>query len=446
MKRIGSSGKRAEGNLISRTGRPIIGKIGIGLLAVAQICNKFSVISKRKGKKTYFHATVDLKQFGEVEKESSYQQGRGDINLGTYEIEEGLNDEVGSGRHYTKIIMEDIKEGFRNKLIQEETRQRFRITEKAAASERFLEFINDIKSKKFNEIAQYDQLIWELGLLCPVEYIENGPLPDNTIIRKEISRLEEYNFKVIVDGYEIRKPIQFPTSEDLQKEEADYKTYPHISFNKQVGETRLRFNGYIFHQRKRILPAELQGILIRIKGVAVGTYDRTFLHYPKAEGPMFNQISSEINVEEGLEEALNIDRNSFNETHQHYLSLQEFLWDYLGGDNGVFKDIRRRSKKRQETLRKKEAIQGLERMQEVIKEVLGLNIKVERKKAEGETLYVFNKREKTLIFFANSFWSRNQKERLIQEKIMLAIVAAKENSKSMETFEKNLLLILSRGK
>jgi hypothetical protein len=446
MTRIGASGKRVEGKLVSQIGRPIIGKIGIGLLAVAQICNKFSVISKKKGKKTYFHAMVDLKQFGDVEKERNYQQGSGDINLGTYEIEDGLEDEVGSDRHYTKIVMEDIKEGFRNNLVQEEDKQRFRFAEKAATNDCFVEFINDLKLKPFNEVAQYDQLIWELGLLCPVEYIENGPLPDNSIIRKEIIRLKKYDFKVFVDGYEIRKPIKFPTSEELSQKGADYMTYPYISFDKQVGGAKLRFTGYVFHQRKRILPAELQGILIRIKGVAVGTYDRSFLHYPKAEGPMFNQLSGEIDVEEGLEEALNIDRNSFNETHQHYLCLKAFLWDYLGGDNGVFKDIRKRSKERQDALRKKEAKQGLEKMQNAIKDILGLDIKVGRKDIEGETLYVFNKREKNLTFLSHSFWARDRRERLIQEKIILAFISAKEKSNSIETFEKNFLTVLSCGK
>jgi len=58
--------------------------------------------------------------------------------------------------------------------------------------------------------------------------------------------------------------------------------------------------------------------------------------------PYFSELS-----EEGLEEVLNIDRNSFNETHSHYLKIQQHLWDYLGGYNGVFKDIRKRSKERQ---------------------------------------------------------------------------------------------------
>jgi hypothetical protein len=218
MQRIGSSGKRVSGGVNTKTGRPIIGKIGIGLLSVAQICNKFSVISKQKGTQKYFHAIVDLRQFDDVEKEKNYKIGKGGIALGKYEIEEDLIDEVGAKRHYTKIIMEDIKEGFQNKLLQEETKRTFKITEKASKSDFFVDFIEGIKAKTFDEVAQYDQLIWELSLLCPVEYVVQGPLPDNSILKKEFARLKKYDFKVIVDGYEIRKPILFPTSKGLIKE------------------------------------------------------------------------------------------------------------------------------------------------------------------------------------------------------------------------------------
>ena len=446
MLRIGSSGKRERGEIQVKTGRPIIGKIGIGLLAVAQICNKFSVISKRRGKNKYFHATIDLKQFDEIEQEKSYKEGQGKITLGTYEIEEDLVDEVGSKRHYTKIVMEEIKDGFMKNLLQKDDKQKFRITEKAEASDHFVQFIESIKNQKFNEISHYDQLIWELSLLCPIEYIEKGPMPNNKIIHKEISQIKDYNFKVIADGYELRRPIKLPTSEDLAEEEKDYKIYPHISCDKKLDGSRLRFTGYIFHQRKRILPVELQGILIRIKGVAIGSYDRTFLHYPKAEGPMFNQISGEIYVEEGLEEALNIDRNSFNETHQHYLFLQKYLCDYLGGEDGVFKDIRKRSKERQDKLKEKNAKLELEKMQKIIKNLLDLYIKIVRANKEGEEPYTYHKKDKILIFHSNPFWSRNQKERLIQEKIIIAIVAAKYKSNSIETFEKNLMSILTRRK
>jgi len=440
---IGSSWKRADGE-IAKNGRPIIGKIGIGLLAVAQICNKFTIISKKEGLDTYFEATVDLKQFDDVGKEKSYLEGSGEISLGKCQIEDDLKDEVGPKRHYTKIIMEELKEGFRVTLLQEEPKRVFKIAEKAAKSDNFVTFIDSIKKKKFNEVSQYDQLIWELGLLCPVEYIDNGPLPDNRIIKTEVEKLKKYNFKVFVDGFEIRKPILFPTDKELNKEGPDYKIYPYISFKEKMNGSTLSFTGYILHQRKKIQPAELQGILIRTKGVGVGGYDRTFLHYPKAEGPMFHQISGEIFVENGLEQALNIDRNSFNETHQHFLKLQEFLWNYLGEPKkGVFRDVRERSKKRRELSYTREAEKELSKVIASIKETFDIKINVERNHKKENAPYYYNKKEKKLILHSHPFWAKNSKERLAQEKIILAITAAKNASTNIESFEKNLLKLFT---
>lgn len=446
MQRIGSSAKRSRGTTSPKTGRPIIGKIGIGLLSVAQICSRFAVISKRKGTSTYFHATVDLKQFEKIEQEKAYKEGGGHIDLGTYEIEEGLTDEVGGDRHYTKIIMEEIKKGFKTKLVEEKTKTNFTITQKAKSSESFGDFIESIKNKKFNEISQYDQLIWELGLLCPVEYVDGGPLPDNVMLRREISRLKKYDFKVIVDGYEIRKPLKFPTDKRLVTEGPDFKTYPYISFKEKVDGSELRFTGYVFHQRTRVQPAELQGILIRIKGVGVGRYDRTFMHYPKAEGPMFSELTGEIYVEEGLEEALNIDRNSFNEMHKHYLRLQEYLWDFLGGEEGVFKDIRGRSKERRKKEHAAQSEMELRKFLGIIEKIERLSINVNRDLKREDVPFTYDNRRKTVTFHAHPFWARSRAERAMQEKVILAISAAKSGASTVEDFEKKILRLLSRGK
>ncbi len=443
---IGSSNKRTGGASVSSIGRPIIGKIGIGFLAVAQICTKFTVISKKKGEKNYFQATIDLKQFEDVEKEKSYSNGKGEISLGSCQIEEDLEDELGKDTHYTKIIMEELKEGFRSKLEQEESKRIFKITEKAAKSDNLIKFIESIKKKTFNELSQYDQLIWELGILCPVEYMDNGPLPDNEILDSDIKRLRKYNFKVFVDGFEIRKPIIFPTDKELSKKNIDYKIYPYISFKDKPEISNLVFTGYIFHQREKILPPELQGILIRIKDVAVGGYDRTFLHYPKAEGPMFNQLTGEIFVESGLEEALNIDRNSFNEAHPHFLKLQQFLWDYLGGQNGVFKDIRKRSKERRDKVHKKQSEEEVMKIIKSVKENFTLDIVLERQSKSSNYPYSYNKKEKKITFFSNSFWARDSKTRLLQEKIIVAMIGAREISKDIDSFEENILKIFSYGK
>lgn len=441
---IGSSMKRAEGDFSQESGRPIIGKIGIGLLAVAQICNKFTVISKREGEENYFEATIDLKQFDKVEKEKPYLKGEGKISLGSCQIEENLKDEIGSERHYTKIIMEELKKGFKTKLLEEGPKQKFKITERAAKSENLIKFIERIKKKNFNELSQYDQLIWELGLLSPVEYYDKGPLPDNNVIKSEIERLRKYNFKVYIDGFELRKPIIFPTDETLKEKDIDYKIYPAVSFQEIVNNTELKFTGYIFHQRKKIEPSGLQGLLIRIKGVGVGNYDRTFLHYPKAEGPMFNQLSGEIFVDKGLEEALNIDRNSFNETHPHYLRLQQFLWGYLGeGKDAVFSDIRKRSKERQEKIHSAESETELLEIVESINKILGTTIKLERKEEVNKEPYKYDKKGSKLIYYSHPFWARNRVQRLFQEKIILAINATKHTSNSIEIFEKNFLKLFA---
>jgi len=445
MQRIGSSAKRAAGKL-SYGGRPIIGKIGIGLLAVAQICNRFSVISKRKGSRTYFQATIDLKQFDEIEREDAYRKGEGEISLGQYEIDEDLTDEVGPERHYTKIVMQDIKEGFRKRLVDEEAKKVFRVQEKAAQEDTFEDFMESVKDKKFNELSQYDQLIWELGLLCPVEYIDEGPLPNNRILKNEIAKLRSYNFKVFVDGYEIRKPIRFPTSGELGVALLDVKTYPHVSFNRKVGDSRLTFTGYIFHQRKRVQPAELQGILIRIKGVGVGGYDRTFLHYPKSEGPMFSQLSGEIFVDQGLEEALNIDRNSFNETHGHYLILQKYLWDYLSVKPGVFNDIRSRSKTRRDQIRTEEADKELVKFARTIGNRTQTEIAFVRHKEESDVPYEYHRAARKVTFYQHSFWAKRASTRLLQEKVVIAMAAARSVARNMDQLERVFMRLFAHRK
>jgi hypothetical protein len=447
MRRIGSSNKRATTIERQNNGRPIIGKIGIGLLSVAQICNKFTVISKKEGSASYFEATIDLRQFDDIEKEKGYKKGEGNISLGKYQIEDDLIDEIGAERHYTKIIMEDLKEGFYKKLREKESKSEFKIIQKAEESKSFIDFTESIRTQKFNEISQYDQLIYELGILCPVKYIEKGCLPNNKHIKKQINRLGRYKFELYVDGYEIRKPIIFPTDKDLVDEDEDFKLYPPFSFKGTIDNSEFSFTGYVFHQRTRILPAELQGILIRIKDVAIGNYDRTFLHYPKAEGPMFSQLTGEIFVEKGLEEALNIDRNSFNEAHSHYLRLQQELRDYLGGEDGVFKDIRKRSKLRQDRVHGQESKVELKVIGRQINKILGINIRLRRLKSKNDKPYIYEKKNKTLKFYSNPFWAKSRKERLVQEKIILAITAAESVSTSINTFKENLSRVFAyRGK
>lgn len=82
-----------------------------------------------------------------------------------------------------------------------------------------------------------------------------------------------------------------------------------------------------------LVPRELNGISIRIRNIPIAEqfgYDPTFMRYPNYMDQLYqNWISGEIYVEEGLEEAMNIDRKSFRVTHPQYLALQNFLHRYL---------------------------------------------------------------------------------------------------------------------
>jgi hypothetical protein len=49
------------------------------------------------------------------------------------------------------------------------------------------------------------------------------------------------------------------------------------------------------------------------------------LAYPYAEGPRYSMVSCELFVQKGFEDALNIDRDSFNELHPHYMRVQAYV-------------------------------------------------------------------------------------------------------------------------
>jgi hypothetical protein len=92
MKRIGGTDKRAERDHTKKFGRPIIGKIGIGILAVAQICRKFTVISSTEDGPKRFEATIDLKPFHEQDAYKYHLTDR-EVRIGEYDIEDNIEED-----------------------------------------------------------------------------------------------------------------------------------------------------------------------------------------------------------------------------------------------------------------------------------------------------------------------------------------------------------------
>ena len=151
-------------------------------------------------------------------------------------------------------------------------------------------------------------------------------------IQKRQSRFLKENFSVVFDGIELRRHIQFPTEKEVIP-----KLY-FIEFNDTVADLPLKFSGYFFAQvPSAIRPLELNGVQIRLRGVGIGGYDSTFLkYYKEIETIRSKWVSGEIFVDEGLEPALNIDRDSFNEHDEHFKKLQSFIHDKL---DKLFREI-----------------------------------------------------------------------------------------------------------
>ena len=450
MDKIGGSLKRKGGRQYTTSGRPIIGKIGIGILAVAQVCRQFTILSSKKGINTKFEARVDFSGFAkDIAKEIAIGSEEAK-EIGSYELFEDLPEDVDA--HYTKIILEDIEPGFRDRLLEgsgPETKiNKFEF--KQGDPKAISDFVNWLTKTDVRLISDYNRLIWELGIICPLPYLKNGPIKKQEVLVEIKQTLLDYNFSVKIDGQKLYKPILLPTDKDIKKRIEDYDIYP-LDFDEDVADKRLAFSGYIYYQRKAIRPPELRGVLIRVRNVAIGMYDKSLLNYPTAQGPKMAFISGEIYVEEGLEDALNIDRNSFRETDPHYLKLLEVIYTKLGGDKekkitGIFTDITKRSRERNEALRKEHVLQNREKISTEIKsgydETLEIEISEDDNPNDPIELDLNNKT--IYIYEKHPIYPRAKGSRAIIERVLIAYELAFDLADSREEI-RNLFYRLLKG-
>lgn len=354
MSLIGGSSKRDQGERSPNLGRPLIGRIGIGILSIGQICTRFEVYSSVQGSPIKFKATIDLQPYmrPEARRIKLHQQlaeGK-TVPVGTCQMEIAPEE---ADKHYTRVVMENINPGFRRQLQSEP------LTESGMTPKKFKKgdmraFLDSVSRNTVSEHGAYAQLIWEMAATSPIKYLDGGPITNTPQLDDLRNRMVEFDFHLFVDGVQLYKPILLPPSKDVA-----FKVYPHLDFNETLSDGRkLRIRGYIYWQNRRILPREAQGILVRVRNVGIGAFDPTYLGYPRHEGWKFSQMTGEIYVDEGLDEAINIDRASFRETDEAYLRLQDFLFQRLGKETdegaGIFSSIKELSKQSAERKKGKE--------------------------------------------------------------------------------------------
>lgn len=409
---IGGSSKRtARGKMIgtvnpldptlSRAGRKLIGKIGIGLFAVAQLTQHFQIISKRKGSNERVSATVKLNTYRD---DSLAEQDDGVYESGTFKVvsEKVLDVET----HGTTIVLMNIKPSVKEKLQSKElwealdeqaadgsiglidtvSRPTFyigRVGEDGKISEpsrlpwngsdsprtRFHKLFdetikigsNSNDRADLSHLDNYLKMIWRLSLGSPLKYIERHPfdvgpqtsialyalsnkrrgaalpvqLGDSETLRSELGLSSGDNdplgrFDVFVDGVELSRPVKLP--EHLQGSSAIGNPILFVGkvdtdfggVTEERSGGKLSFEAYLYWNSK-IIPKESIGALIRVNGASGTLFDPEFLGYQISEQTRKKQITCEIFVLEGLDGALNIDRESYNTSHPHYLFIQKWL-------------------------------------------------------------------------------------------------------------------------
>ena len=208
----------------------------------------------------------------------------------------------------------------------------------------------------------YLRMLWTLSLAAPLNYIDGHPFDicgkdglevfqlhpsvpgqasplelkrDETVRQRcELKAPErgasETPFRVLVDEIELFRPIRFsdlPATAQALKEPMLFvgSASPDLSrISEQERGGQLAFEAY-FLWAPKIVPKENNGLLIRI-GDASGTlFDESFAKYQVSEQTRLRQLTAEVFVKQGLDAALNIDRESFNTTHPHYQFIMRWV-------------------------------------------------------------------------------------------------------------------------
>ncbi len=195
---------------------------------------------------------------------------------------------------------------------------------------------------------RYLQTLWTLALASPLEYLQGHPFdlagdddffffelqnqtrgqatrlrPRKDESLRKLLHLREPSlrkgdrFEVFIDGMQLFRPILIRSA--LKTKNA--VTTPLLCIGRCREEFTgkpvalsggpLQFEAYVLWTPK-VLPTQHQGVMIRVGNAAGAPFDRTFLGYQVSEQTRLRQITAEIFVREGLDGAINLDRESFN--------------------------------------------------------------------------------------------------------------------------------------
>ena len=315
---IGTSLKRTQGDT-TPGGRPIIGKIGIGLLSVGNATNRFTVWSAKENDDHIMKADVDLSPYYDkiLQVESLDELKIGNVTLSRVNRT--------PDHPFTEVEFSEVKDPFSRDLASKAADEYYEFDWNNSTYQKFVEWLDARKITRIESLSGLSRFMFDLGLLAPTPYLPGGPVrgyQDDPAVRNLTSRLTGYDFHVFVNDIEVFKPVLFPHASDrLAQKGVQYKVYP-IGIDTKLPDGRaLSATGYYYHQVKRIVPSNLRGVLLRVTNVGIGSYENSFAKIYSQSPVILHQLTGELYVDKGLDSALNIDRGSFFESDEAYQRL-----------------------------------------------------------------------------------------------------------------------------
>lgn len=420
---ISRSDKRDKVENTPKFKRPIIGKIGIGFISVSEICNKMIIISSKRGEKFKFQAEIDFEKFKKTINQKKDLYEISEVKLTNLEEEEDA--------HYTIILLNELNNDFKE-LLEDKDIHEAGIKIVTLEGKKFEGVIDEIEKRKLDslkDIGGYWRLILDVANTVPVPYLKEGPVrvkksdwfkqesKDINNLKNAVNKLQ---FLVDFDGVILNKPILLPVEKDIFDNKERYDLY---YFKEEFSDfsdgSKLKFKGYIYNQERQILPPQLRGIIIRVKNTSIGGPDPDFLGYPYAEKLFLPWVFGEIYIDEGLEEAMNINRSSFTITHPHFRKLRNYLHIKLHTE--VFPRCRVRyieRKEENEIIEKKSRENNIKKY---LKDIFDKNFQIKPLEKTGEFPVDINIKEKEVLIFEGHpvFKKRKKKERELLEEILV---------------------------
>lgn len=420
--RIGDSAKRLDSDLTPQHSRPIIGRIGIGLMAVAQICHEFEVWSHHRASETAFHGVVTIRDTLEQELDGTPPPEDRQLPVGQYRCEPVPFSQEEAG---TTIVVTDVKRGFTLKHQHTARGQEEHGRVASGTPRNFRAFLKECyRQRSVTALGDYWELLWGLAVQCPVPYLRGGPV-DRYAVQGDVDEVGAFlqqklpqSLNLRVDQVCVCKPLLLPNT-GTGGEPVPCSVH-FFQIDEDVYGSRLRAHGYFLAQARAVRPSELRGVLIRVRGVGIGTYDKSFLDYSEwAAGPRLQQVTGEIYVEEGLEDALNIDRDSFNEMHPHYLHLQRCLHNSL---TGIFKSLTADSKNRSSAEAERRSARTRQRLTARIRDISGIAFRIRPAPASQDALVEVDIDTQQVLAKRQVGWTRSA--RRSETAVNVAIAAA----------------------